>query len=122
MNIGIIGCGNISSVYFNAHHLYNNFKVIINWERRGLIKDKRLKNCFFIPHIRYCICIRSVPVYYVLHIVLVLRTTLQYCTCTSQCVQYRYPCTTLVPHTSVLLTTTSAPGTSTLKKLEKNRS
>ena len=28
MNIGIIGCGNISSVYFNAHKLYNNFKVI----------------------------------------------------------------------------------------------
>ena len=28
MNIGIIGCGNISSVYFNAHQLYNNFKVI----------------------------------------------------------------------------------------------
>lgn len=28
MNIGIIGCGNISSVYFNAHLLYNNFKVI----------------------------------------------------------------------------------------------
>ena len=28
MNIGIIGCGNISSVYFNAHKFYNNFKVI----------------------------------------------------------------------------------------------
>ena len=27
MNIGIIGCGNISPVYFNAHKLYNNFKV-----------------------------------------------------------------------------------------------
>ena len=28
MNIGIIGCGNISPVYFNAHLLYNNFKVV----------------------------------------------------------------------------------------------
>ena len=27
MNIGIIGCGNISSTYFNSHKLYNNFKV-----------------------------------------------------------------------------------------------
>ena len=28
MNIGIIGCGNISSTYFNSYKLYNNFKVI----------------------------------------------------------------------------------------------
>ena len=28
MNIGIIGCGNISNTYFNCHKLYNNFKVI----------------------------------------------------------------------------------------------
>ena len=27
MNIGIIGCGNISPVYFKAHKLFNNFKV-----------------------------------------------------------------------------------------------
>jgi predicted dehydrogenase len=27
MKIGIIGCGNISSTYFNSHKLYNNFKV-----------------------------------------------------------------------------------------------
>ena len=28
MKIGIIGCGNISSTYFNSHKLYNNFKVV----------------------------------------------------------------------------------------------
>ena len=28
MNVGIIGCGNISSTYFNSQKLYNNFKVI----------------------------------------------------------------------------------------------
>ena len=28
MNIGIIGCGNISPTYFNSYKLYNNFKVI----------------------------------------------------------------------------------------------
>ena len=28
MNIGIVGCGNISATYFNSHKLYNNFKVI----------------------------------------------------------------------------------------------
>ena len=28
MNIGIIGCGNISPVYFNAHKHFNNFRVI----------------------------------------------------------------------------------------------
>ena len=28
MNVGIIGCGNISPTYFNSHKLYNNFKVI----------------------------------------------------------------------------------------------
>lgn len=28
MNVGIIGCGNISETYFNSHKLYNNFKVI----------------------------------------------------------------------------------------------
>ena len=28
MQIGIIGCGNISPTYFNSHKLYNNFKVI----------------------------------------------------------------------------------------------
>ena len=27
MNVGIIGCGNIAPVYFNAQTLYNNFKV-----------------------------------------------------------------------------------------------
>ena len=27
MNVGIIGCGNISSTYFNSHKLFNNFKV-----------------------------------------------------------------------------------------------
>ncbi len=28
MNVGIIGCGNISSTYFNSHKVFNNFKVI----------------------------------------------------------------------------------------------
>ena len=28
MQIGIIGCGNISPTYFNSHKLYNNFKVM----------------------------------------------------------------------------------------------
>ena len=27
MNVGIIGCGNISPIYFNSHKLFNNFKV-----------------------------------------------------------------------------------------------
>ena len=27
MKVGIIGCGNIAPVYFNAHKFYNNFKV-----------------------------------------------------------------------------------------------
>ena len=28
MNIGIIGCGDISKTYFNSHKLFNNFKII----------------------------------------------------------------------------------------------
>tara|TARA_B100001123_G_C15323052_1_gene1028573 strand:+ start:2089 stop:3210 length:1122 start_codon:yes stop_codon:yes gene_type:complete len=28
MNVGIIGCGNISKTYFKCHKLFNNFKVI----------------------------------------------------------------------------------------------
>ena len=28
MNVGIIGCGNISETYFNCHELFNNFKVL----------------------------------------------------------------------------------------------
>ena len=28
MNVGIIGCGNISPTYFNSHKLFKNFKVI----------------------------------------------------------------------------------------------
>jgi predicted dehydrogenase len=28
MNVGIIGCGNISKTYLNCHKLFNNFKVI----------------------------------------------------------------------------------------------
>tara|TARA_B100001123_G_scaffold344011_1_gene390809 strand:+ start:534 stop:1658 length:1125 start_codon:yes stop_codon:yes gene_type:complete len=28
MNVGIIGCGNISSTYFNSHKVFNNFKVV----------------------------------------------------------------------------------------------
>ena len=27
MNVGIIGCGNISPTYFNSHKIFNNFKV-----------------------------------------------------------------------------------------------
>ena len=28
MNVGIIGCGNISSTYFNSHKVFNNFTVV----------------------------------------------------------------------------------------------
>ena len=28
MNVGIIGCGNISETYFKSHQLFNNFKVV----------------------------------------------------------------------------------------------
>ena len=28
MNVGIIGCGNISETYFNSQNIYNNFNVI----------------------------------------------------------------------------------------------
>ena len=28
MDVGIIGCGNISKTYLNCHKLFNNFKVI----------------------------------------------------------------------------------------------
>ena len=28
MNIGIIGCGNVSSTYFNSHKIFNNYKII----------------------------------------------------------------------------------------------
>ena len=28
MNIGIVGCGNISETYFECQKIYNNFKII----------------------------------------------------------------------------------------------
>ena len=28
MNIGIVGCGNISETYFECQNIFNNFKII----------------------------------------------------------------------------------------------
>ena len=30
MNIGIIGCGNISDTYFNSQKIFNNFNIVTN--------------------------------------------------------------------------------------------
>ena len=28
MNIGIVGCGNISEIYFKCQNIYNNFEIV----------------------------------------------------------------------------------------------
>tara|TARA_B100000575_G_scaffold262043_1_gene236226 strand:- start:294 stop:482 length:189 start_codon:yes stop_codon:yes gene_type:complete len=28
MNIGIVGCGNISETYFESQNIFNNFKIV----------------------------------------------------------------------------------------------
>ena len=38
MNVGIIGCGNISPTYFNAHKFFNNFKVTTCADINTLVK------------------------------------------------------------------------------------
>ena len=40
MNIGIIGCGNISETYFESQKIYNNFKIVACAD----IKNEAAKN------------------------------------------------------------------------------
>ena len=55
MNIGIIGCGNISETYFESQKIYNNFKIVacadINKEAASNAASKYNVKCLLVDEI-----------------------------------------------------------------------
>ena len=43
MNIGIVGCGNISDTYFNAQKIFKNLKILICSDIIKELADKKRK-------------------------------------------------------------------------------